>query len=509
MSKASFSPDGGPGIPHSRDWIARALTLAAFCHLFFRITLTRADPDLWSHLAFGRLFIETGCFPFTDVFAYTPVKPVWVAHNWLSSLIYYSVWDWAGGAGLQVLKYALGLATGALLLLAARRAGADARSAALGLLLAGCGLSIGYMPLRGQLWSFLNYAAAIWCLESARDGKHWSCALLLVPLYALWANLHAGVFSGHWPAGIYCVGCAWRQRRVWPWAALLAALLLATLATPYGVDYWAYVLEEMAHTPAVVEEWKSLPQALADGMYANVGLVLGVATLVLLLGIVSPVRDWVALGVLAFTAALSVKNIRHETYFMLSSAVYVPAMLTRALSSRPRASGGTRFRLFVAISLVLLSLALSGWWLGQALSVRPLRLEVPDAASLSGADRVVGYPKGALRYLAGTGGRGRLLPTLQWGSYALWTLSPGIRVGMDGRFRNIYPDEVIQAYFDFLYATPRWREYLERYGADFILIRKTEAVAPLLLSDPSWRVLYDDNATLLFGHIPTVDDVTP
>jgi hypothetical protein len=33
---------------------------------------TVADPDLWGYLSFGRLFWETGQFPYQDIFAYVP-----------------------------------------------------------------------------------------------------------------------------------------------------------------------------------------------------------------------------------------------------------------------------------------------------------------------------------------------------------------------------------------------------------------------------------------------------
>jgi hypothetical protein len=484
---------------HKTDWALIAFLGAAFCHLVYRLTITHADPDLWSHLAFGRLFVASKGFPFQDVFSYTPTKDVWVAHNWLSSVIFYKFWAGGGERALQLLKYALGLGTGALALLAARKAGGNWWCAGLGLFLVGCGLSVGYSPLRGQLFSFLGYAASLLLLERIRRHEDWKASAWLIPLYALWANLHAGVFAGLWLAGFYGLTDMWKKERFWPWIALLLALGLATLATPYRLEYWKYVFEEALATPADVVEWRSLPQALAAGMHGNVWLAAGAAALALVLVAVGRVRDWTMLLVLAFTAALSVKNIRHETYFLLSCGMLLPGLLTRAIAARGGTPTLARWRRELGAPLVVALVAASLWWLGDVSRAKPLRLETPDAATQAADAHEVGYPVGAVGFIQERGLKGDLLPTLQWGSYVLWRCAPSIRLGMDGRFRNVYPEDVIQAYFDFLYARPGWRVFLERYGADFILVRREEAVAPFVAKQPGWRLLYEDKAVLLFG----------
>ena len=62
---------------------------------------TVADPDLWGYLAFGRVFWETGRFPYHDLFAYVPTLDVWVYHEWLTGVLFYPVYRALGAAGLQ------------------------------------------------------------------------------------------------------------------------------------------------------------------------------------------------------------------------------------------------------------------------------------------------------------------------------------------------------------------------------------------------------------------------
>ena len=58
------------------------------------------DPDLWWHLRTGQWIVETGHIPHADPFSFTRVGSPWVAHEWLSELIFYELWKFAGAAGL-------------------------------------------------------------------------------------------------------------------------------------------------------------------------------------------------------------------------------------------------------------------------------------------------------------------------------------------------------------------------------------------------------------------------
>jgi hypothetical protein len=72
---------------------------------------TVADPDLWGYMAFGRLFWETGRFPYQDIFAYVPTLKIWVYHEWLTGVLFFPIYRALGAAGLQLLKFTLGLTT--------------------------------------------------------------------------------------------------------------------------------------------------------------------------------------------------------------------------------------------------------------------------------------------------------------------------------------------------------------------------------------------------------------
>ncbi len=114
---------------------------------------TLADPDLWGYMAFGRLFWETGRFPYQDIFAYVPTLKIWVYHEWLTGVLFFPIYQVLGAASLQFLKYTLGLATVWFIYLTARRRGADFWSALLGLWFAQIFLATGYSPVRAQIFT--------------------------------------------------------------------------------------------------------------------------------------------------------------------------------------------------------------------------------------------------------------------------------------------------------------------------------------------------------------------
>ena len=89
--------------------IAFGLSLALYAS-FFLFTFHEADEDLWGRLASGKLTVSEGRVPRRDVFAYVPTKPLWVDHEWLSGVVFHEIHRAWGGAGLILLRAALGVA---------------------------------------------------------------------------------------------------------------------------------------------------------------------------------------------------------------------------------------------------------------------------------------------------------------------------------------------------------------------------------------------------------------
>ncbi len=472
--------------------------LPVFLHLLFRLTSTAADPDLWHNLFFGRMVYAGAPLPWKDTFTYVPVRETWLVQNWLAALWFYTLHLLGGDAGIQLFRYAMGLVTGCALYLSARRRGASLPAAATFLLLVSCSLSTAFSPIRPQVFTYLFYVLVILLLDTLRRRPSGFGLFWLAPLgFAFWANLHAGVFSGLWLAGSYALADCLRQRRPTSLALFFVLCCLATLLTPYGTGYWVYALDEVLHPAgADVSEWLPLAQAWSGELLANSLLFVFSLGLVLVLAVFARKRDYAALLVLALTAFLGFGGLRHQVFFLLSCGAYAPELLDQFATRLPADSGLKRLVGSAGQRVLALAAVCACVWWGWAIVAKaPLDITVPEEPGPS--SNAIYYPVKALDHLQRQHPPGKLLPTLQWGSYALWR-TPEFKLGMDGRFKNTYTNADIRDYFIFLNARPGWKHYIDAYPPDYILLRPAEGASFVLRQDPQWRIAYEDRGAVLF-----------
>ena len=77
-----------------------------FVAIFSLAAVPPIDPDLWWHLANGRLIVATGSIPHVDVYSFSAAGQPWVMHEWLADLGMYGLFK-LGGLPLLVSFFAL------------------------------------------------------------------------------------------------------------------------------------------------------------------------------------------------------------------------------------------------------------------------------------------------------------------------------------------------------------------------------------------------------------------
>lgn len=478
-----------------------ALGLMVLAVLLNAMAKTKADPDLWGYLVFGRLFWETGVFPYRDVFSYVPTLPLWVYHEWLTGVLFYPLYQALGGTGLQLLKYGMGLTTVAMVYLTARKRGASFLSAALVLFLIQLFPVIGFAPVRAQVFTYCFFATSVYLLENARLNQRWRGLWLLVPLQALWCNLHGGFLSGLGLIGLYALGEALSRRPFWPYLRVMLLSGLVTLVNPYGWEYWHYLITAISMPRPEITEWYSLWGAYQK---SQIGLFELAYTLFIMaftgfLAVRARWRELSPILALCLVLYLGLNHLRHLTFFLLLVGAYSPALLDKCLESRPqfRASKSSRLWQTLAVLLALTTL-LSAY---KFLSKHPLNLEtthLPVARSLPGHY----YPVGAVAYLRSHHLAGHLLTEFGWGEYLIWTLYPQCRVALDGRYETVYPPGVAENFFNFINQVGNSRQFLEAYPPDLILLAPWSKACAFIASHPGWRRVYADTGSALFVRRP-------
>ncbi len=453
------------------------------------------DWDLWGYLAFGRLFWETGSFPFRDVFSYTPTKALWVYHEWLTGLIFFPIYKFCGAAGLQLFKYLSGMVMVGLVCATAVRRKAAPLFVLLALILVGNLIKGGYSPVRAQVFTYLFFVLNLYLLDRAREGRYWIYLWWLVPIQLVWCNLHGGFVVGLCLIGLYAVGEACSGNRSTPFIKILLAAAAITIVNPYGYEYWRYIVDAVLMPRPDIGEWQNVFSAVfIDEYRSKAALYMIVFLLSAPLLFWHRTRDWTTVMVLSFTAFMGFLHIRHTVFFALAFAAFLPVVMMKfweALKCDTKiVERYSRFRMTGLILMAVMIFFAVGTSLLRLVSISPLELRIyPEH-----------YPVGAVDVIQKNNLKGNVLPWFEWGEYLIWNLYPDSRVAMDGRYETVYQAEVSREYFDFVYARKNWTVFLDKYPHDMILVRPNSRVRSLLGGHPDWRLTYDGSDGALFLH---------
>src|SRR5262249_49125692 len=164
IESADLGQESESGTSAPLVWLITLLGLFAFAVLLTYHHI--ADWDLWSKLALGAHVWHFGALPHHDVFAFTPVLPEYVDHEWGAGTIFFALLKWFGPASLMWLKIGLACGTMLVALVTGRRAGCGWPALFLiAIPAAGCVL-FGYVPvIRSHVFTFFFFAIVLLCVE--------------------------------------------------------------------------------------------------------------------------------------------------------------------------------------------------------------------------------------------------------------------------------------------------------------------------------------------------------
>jgi len=469
---------------------------------------TMADPDLWGYLAFGRLFWESGQFPYQDVYAYVPTLNPWVYHEWLTGVIFYPLYEKTGASGLQLLRYIFALLTVALIYLTARQRGADPLGAAAVLFIIVGFLMDGYSPVRAQIFTYFFFVLTLYLLERARKTRQW-LVLGVIPLFMIiWCNLHGGFISGLGLIAIYALGEAVTRRPFWPFVVIFVLSGMATLINPYGLKYWSYLLYAVTMPRPEISEWVPIFRYPWTGLrVVKLAYYASIITFALLLMVWGKWRDITASLALGVTLYQGLAHSRHIVFFLILIGVYIPVIVTPFLQKVISWSRTItlKYRLDWAITIfIILPLTVLQFYKFAHKNV--LTLQTPSHQI--GVESLIYYPVAAIDFIRAYNLSGKLLISYDWGEYALWQLYPQCRVALDGRYENVYPESLSREYFDFLYARANWQRFLDHYPPDMILIGASSKIRSLLQGESHWKQVFSDSGSALFlrrDYLPRIE----
>lgn len=438
------------------------------------------DTDVWWHIKTGELIVRTGAIPRADPFSFTCLGHPWVAHEWLSEVIIYSVFARLGFIGLMLMEAALvcGLFL-AIHALVRRRLENQAGALAVTALCGFAGWQL-WSP-RPQLFTYVLVAILLLILgRGARSPAIW----LLIPMFALWSNLHGAWLFGFLVMAVILGEEAMRAANLRAGAACVLSAL-AVLIGPSPLERFVYPIQYFTGSIPTAEVMEFQSPNFRDPSTLPFEILMLCVVGALLIGR-RPMRvsQWV---LLILTAHMSLSSVRHIPLFAIVSAPILGMQIQAALE-RPALGAREHRAESPLLNLVLLLI------LPALLISRMPR--VNDEAHCTATKL---YPSGACRFLADHPriGRGRLLNTYNWGGYLIFKLHPKYLISIDGR-ADIHRAHMMRDYEALENLSPSWESVLRERNPDVILWPAKKPLAVILRRDPRWRVIYQDETAVIF-----------
>ena len=455
------------------------------------------DPDFWWHIRIGRWMVENGRLPSTDIFTYTVPNHVWTDHEYFTEILMWLIYSSTGAIGIGIF---FGLITYAGFYLMYRQVRREP------FVMVGVGLALGAVagaPIwgpRAQMITFALTCLELYWLQGYLSGR--SRALQLFPLLmALWANLHGG-----WVIGFVWLGVAFMAELIgWAWnpsnpahrahvrflAIITAASAVAVLATPHGFSLYLYPFQTVASAAQekLIVEWFS-PDFHQPFLRP---FELMVFLLIVGFALRRPSLYDVLLSLVAL--ALALQSVRNVALFVAATT----PVLIRSYSEYWKEISAARgwklrlptrriFALITALALLVVTLATTVHIVNE--------ISPSHQKSLTASN----YPEGAADWLAAHPEVGtKMYNQYGWGGYLDYRLypQPNRRVFIFGE-AALMGDDLLNDYEDIQTLRSNWRTLLDKYGVDYVVYNRGEALANVLVTDPGWKIVYQDSVAVIY-----------
>jgi hypothetical protein len=317
-----------------------------------------ADPDTLWQITVGQWIIDHRAVPETDIYSFTMRGQPWISTQWLAQVAYAKAYAIAGWSGPVVLAAAALAATFALLTKFLERHLSE--SAALVFVAAALALTAPHVLARPHVLAMPLMVGWAGGLIAAAD-RRGAPSLWLLPLMALWANLHGGFVFGLVlvaPLALDAVvGAepACRKSVALRWSLFAAAAVAAGCCTPYG---WNSLLASqrilaLGSALPLITEWRA--QDFGSLGIFEVCLLSGIG-LALWRGIeLPPLRILLLLGLLH----MALSQGRAAEVMALLAPLVLAAPLARQVGApevaTPDLASPPRGVLFAGLALLLLA----------------------------------------------------------------------------------------------------------------------------------------------------------
>ena len=201
---------------------------------------------------------------------------------------------------------------------------------------------------------------------------------------------------------------------------------------------------------------------------------------------------------LTMTAYLAMKHYRHGSLYAVVWICFVPGMLETSRMGRWVRSLWTAHSARIAgVSVAIGILAL-----GCSIKLKFWELRVPTATTVPG---LPAFPVGAVEFLKQQQFQGNIFVPFATGAFVTWKLYPACKVSIDSRYEVAYPDGAAEENHEFYRGGENWRETLNKYPTDIVLIPKDRALLQVFEqavqqdSNFGWHRVFADEGNVVYA----------
>lgn len=462
-----------------------------------------ADGDTGWHIRAGEYVLDHHRPPTRDLFSFSKAGQPWFAWEWLSDVLLAVVYRQLGLKGVVLLAGAVVVLALTVVFRHMLWRGANVFLALLACLLGAGASGIHYLA-RPHVFTLLLLALSLWLLEADRR-RPTRAVWALVPLTAIWTNLHGGFLALPICLSLLAAGAgiemAWSRPnppqnwfRLRRYAGLLAASSVATLLNPYGIQLHGHIAGYLRSEwiQEAVQEFQ--PPRFRSESSIDFELLLFAG--VMLAGSLLHRRQAGDALLILFWAHAALVSARHIPIFVVVAspvltaeaslwwrrwterqpARSVPGIFERLAQDLSKGSQRSSIWIPLCLAALVLTDRPVAWPRDFPEAKFPVALVQRHGARLAGA---------------------RVFTSDQWGDYLIYRFYPGHKVFIDGR-SDFYGPDLGKLYLRLAYADAEWRRAFERYGIELVLAPVEWPLAGLLRQAPGWRVVEEDSRGVLF-----------
>lgn len=478
----------------------RALQLAALIAMLtmvagiaFSSRTTVRDPDIWWHLKIGDWIVQNHAVPYTGIFSRTAGSLPWIAYSWGYEVMLSRAYAWFGLTGFSMFGIWLTVAVAFALFWVLHRL-CGSFWLALGLSFVGSFSYLFSLMPRPVFFTMIFFSILVGLLlESDRSGD--LKRLYWLPLiFVLWANIHIQFLYGLFTVGLF-VGMhtlLWLARRQgWPLIRLTSSALpigglygvffasmAATLCGPYSYHLLRVIAAYTnSHVPYFMIEELA---ALSFHAFTHFFLLLLTCAAFFALGWRNKL-DPFKLALLAFSAVIAFRTQRDSWFLGIAAACFLADLPSQ--EGKKEVSPVLRLP---ELSLTLVLLVGAGLLVGSNIGFNMRDLDTAISRT---------YPVKACNFIRQSNLAGPLYNNLDWGGFLIWYM-PQYPVTVDGR-NDLYGDDMdLRTFKSNLGDSYTEDPYLKE--SNLVLLPKKSPLAGLLLIDPHFQLVYQDQLALVY-----------